>query len=248
MTKTKNFMSTDTIDSIVDLIVDDKKRIKENTLKYSNMSIEDAFADFYNTERTSKVVPQPIIVSVGSCLRAKLVNNSKKGAEFEALNVKGRLITKTDVSKYPNLANRIGDEFTVKIIEKNCDGYVVDMFAPIFDEWAASVKASDRPVTVENLKLMLGVTGAGGYIGKVNVNPLSEFTGNNIYVDAFIPGSQIVLNIESNFEKWNNTNVIACVDSISARLVINEVLVICFVEDYLTEYGNLMKADGYIVI
>ena len=75
MTKTKNFMSTDTIDSIVDLIVDDKKRIKENTLKYSNMSIEDAFADFYNTERTSKVVPQPIIVSVGSCLRAKLVNN-----------------------------------------------------------------------------------------------------------------------------------------------------------------------------
>ena len=248
MTKTKNFMSTDTIDSIVDLIVDDKKRIKENTLKYSNMSIEDAFADFYNTERTSKIVPQPIIVSVGSCLRAKLINNSKKGAEFEALNVKGRLITKTDVSKYPNLANRIGDEFTVKIIEKNRDGYVVDMFAPIFDEWAASVKASDRPVTVENLKLMLGVTGAGGYIGKVNINPLSEFTGKNIYVDAFIPGSQIVLNIESNFEKWNNANVIACVDSISTKPGTNEVSVICSVKKYLTELGNQVKANWYNIM
>lgn len=248
MAKTKKLKSTDVIESLVDLIVDDKKRIKENTQKYSNMSIEDAFADFYNTERTTKVVPQPTIVNVGSYLRAKLINSSKKGAEFEALNVKGHLSAKTDVSKYPNLANRIGDEFTVKIVEKNRDGYVVDMFAPIFDDWATSIKTSNIPVTVENLKLILGVTGAGGYTGKVNVTPLSEFTGKNIYVDAFIPGSQIVLNIESNFEKWNNANVITFVDNISTKPGTNEMSVICSVKKYLTELGNQVKANWYNIM
>jgi hypothetical protein len=42
----------------------------------------------------------------------------------------------------------------------------------------------------------------GGFIGKALVPAVSDFIGEPYYVDAFIPGSQIVLNIESDFSRW----------------------------------------------
>lgn len=245
MAKTKKLKSTDidAIESIVDLIVDDAQRIKENTQKYRNMSIAEAFADFYNMSVNTDITENEVKpVSIGDYLIGTLIMNTKNNTIFESSSAKGRLVSRIDLSKYPFV--KLGSSFRVKVIDKCKDGFVVDPFAPIFEEWLDHNIKAKVPVQVEGLKSVNN----RGYVCKVNVAPLTQLVGKKVMVDAFIPGSQIVLNIERNFERWNGSTVTALIDSYVQRPYTNDMSVVCSVKSYLEQRGNAVKVEWFKVM
>lgn len=218
--------------------LEDSARIKANTMRYRDMSIEDAFNDFYGKKTCSCVAEPPISVNINDYVKARIVAITKRTTEFEAVNVKGRLISKVDLSRTPDIDT--SREYTVKIVERTKDGWIVDPWAPMFDAWIDENLKTRTPVTVTNLKLV-----QGGYTARVRVDSLSTLTSSDVYVDAFIPGSQIVLNIERNFAKWNGATVTAFIDGYTRKPQSNEMCVICSVKKYLQSIGDMTKIEWF---
>ncbi len=229
--------------------LEDSQRIKANTKKYKDFSISDAFADYYglNVSYTETVEAAAIALNLNDVVTARLVAINNKEAIFEAVNIKERMTSKVSLNKYPSLIKRVGDEFQVKIIAKSSkkSECQVDMFAPIFERWIDEIILNQTEIPVVNLELMMGRYGSGGYNGKINVEPLSELAGVPVYVDAFIPGSQIVLNIEHDFNKWVGKTVTALIDKVSTKPNRQEISVICSVKKYLNSLGDQSKVAWY---
>jgi ribosomal protein S1 len=96
---------------------------------------------------------------------------------------------------------------------------------------------TDKSVEVTDLHWV-----PGGFIGKVEIPQLTEFTGQRHTVDAFIPGSQIVLNIERDFDKWTGKTVRAFVtNQNSSNKTSGTKSIVCSVKKYLENKGNIFK-------
>jgi len=224
--------------------LNDLERIKQNSQKYANVEISEAFADYYGLKFSNTLfVEEPIRVSLNDIVTARIVGITEKEVLLESPFVKGRLSAKINTSKAANLATRIGTNVDVKIVAKSRDGYTVDMLAPAFDYWANNIKG--KAIEVRDLKLLVGRSGSGGYSGKIYIDELSEQTGVDTYVDAFIPGSQIVLNIERDFNRWVGKDVKAFVDVVSTKPNSNELSVICSVKKYLKYIGEQNLVEMY---
>jgi ribosomal protein S1 len=64
-------------------------------------------------------------------------------------------------------------------------------------------------------------------------------------MQAFIPGSQIALNIESDFEKWDGKDVDAFITNLSVRPGTTDTTVACSAKEYLRFKGNLRAIEMF---
>jgi ribosomal protein S1 len=143
-------------------------------------------------------------------------------------------------------------EIDVKVvsIDKIRQSITIDVLQPLFENWINSIVAdktiqynvkAPKVVSVSDLKLS-----NGGFIGKALVPAVSDFIGEPYYVDAFIPGSQIVLNIESDFSRWNGATVDTFVAGYTTRPgSVNQMSLICSRKSLLNFAGNLTKIELY---
>ena len=143
-------------------------------------------------------------------------------------------------------------EIDVKVvaIDKLRQTITIDVLQPLFENWINSIMEdktiqynvkAPKIVSVSNLRL-----GNGGFIGKAEIPAISEFIGEPYYVDAFIPGSQIVLNIENDFERWNGATVDTFVAGYTTRPdSVNQMSLICSRKALLNFSGNLTKIELY---
>jgi ribosomal protein S1 len=78
-----------------------------------------------------------------------------------------------------------------------------------------------------------------GYIGNIRIDNVSDFCGKDMYMQAFIPGSQITLNIESDFEKWDGKDVDTFITNLAVRPGTTDITIACSAKEYLRFLGNI---------
>ncbi len=197
----------------------ESQRIKANTAEAKDLTITEAFSKLLgveisvNKDLQTKVDCVPPELKVGDEIDMMIKNVSKDGVEFECINLKQTISSSVNLWKYQNFKRFTPkDTITVRVVKSTPQQIVVDPISHMLDEYLGPIIADPtiqnimegdvKPITVKNLKLT-----RGGFLGQAVIPNISSWVGEDYTIDAFIPGSQIVLNIEDNFEKWNGKTV-----------------------------------------
>jgi ribosomal protein S1 len=227
----------------------DRERIKFMSNHYKNVSIVEAFENEYNFK--SKVDVNNIVndtpqeLHVGQIVPMKISSISKNGVVFDNVAFKQNVMSGVNLYKYEKFRHFLPiDPINVKVTSVQKDRVMVDPLTPMLDNWMNNIlndtniqKNLKQPQTikVKNLKLT-----RGGFMGKAVIPTVSSFVGDEYTIDAFIPGSQIVLNIENDFEKWNGKTVDAFVTNyMNKPNDPSQMSLICSAKEYLKFLGDV---------
>lgn len=232
----------------------DKERIRFNTDRFAGVCVEEAFLG-KKFKGTPAVVPHEL--KVGELFDVEVAAISKSGVVFKSVPTKQDVVCKTNLTKYRN-CNPFNKIIKAKVIEVNKRNVVVDILQPIFDEWICGIlsnPASQNVVTKDESGLIIAQPETikvrdlqllkKGFVGKVAVPTLSEFLGEPFIIEAFIPGSHIVLNIENDFSKWVGKDVDAFVLNYIPQSGPTQVSLVCSRKKLLTFRGNVNLIEMY---
>lgn len=218
-------------------------RIKANTAKYADKSIPEIFGVSvqvddvarYDTLRELKV-GDSIMVTVQSITDSNVI--------FTTVATKQMIQSSVNLKKYSKLKLITPFKATAVVTKADRQTASIDIIRPVYDNWLKEVlKEPEKQrhmqdplyITVKNLQLT-----RGGFLGQAVIPIVSEFVGQEYTVDAFIPGSQIVLNIEENFDKWNGQSVEAFVTNYMQKPGSkNEMSLVCSRKELLKFYGDM---------
>lgn len=240
-------------------IASDVERIKRNTEKYKNMDIREAFQDAYGIKikksRKKDANQMYYDVQPGDVIPLKITHIDKKSVTFDQSLFKEVIVSAVNLYQYKRFKKNTPKEtINCKVISKADNKIVVDPLAPMFDEWLNEKLSNisnqynlkkDCSVEVRNLNLI-----RGGFSGDIRVDNVSDFCGQDIMLKAFIPGSQIVLNIESDFERWNGKSVRAFVTNYMKSTTMtgpskDRMSLICSAKEYLKFLGDKTKMEFF---
>lgn len=230
----------------------DKERIKFLSRKYKDVSICEAFASEYKISIQplhEQVDITPTEPRIGDVLNVHIASVDKNRVVFDTMNLKNELISKVNLYKYSIFRSFIPTDY-VKVLVTNIDKQriYVDPIAPLVDSWMSrhigdklyqkQIK-NPRPVRVKNLQLT-----NGGFLGEAVISDVSNFLHEEYTVPAFIPGSQIVLNIAENFEAYNGKEVDAFVVNYMKKPN-GDISVVCSVKEYLKFQGECTMMEMF---
>ena len=226
----------------------EKERIRAYSKRYANMSISEAMCGI--KEETINIPQLPVTPVVNGIYKARITKHGDY-VSVHGLSAKEQVICRNNLKRYTNM-EMTDREIDVKVvaIDKLRQTITIDVLQPLFENWINSIMEdktiqynvkAPKVVSVSNLRL-----GNGGFIGKAEIQAISELIGEPYYVDAFIPGSQIVLNIENDFNRWNGATVDTFVAGYTTRPdSVNQMSLICSRKALLNFSGNLTKIELY---
>ena len=226
----------------------EKERIRVYSKRYANVSISEAMCGI--KEETINIPQLPVTPVVNGICKARITKHGNY-VSVHGLSAKEQVICRNNLKRYTNM-EMTDREIDVKVvaIDKLRQTITIDVLQPLFENWINSIMEdktiqynvkAPKIVSVSNLRL-----GNGGFIGKAEIPAISEFIGEPYYVDAFIPGSQIVLNIENDFERWNGATVDTFVAGYTTHPdSVNQMSLICSRKALLNFSGNLTKIELY---
>ena len=233
----------------------DRERIKRNSIRYAGLDWSEVFSQHYGIKLHKVKESEGAYSDVrpGDIIELRLVEVNKKVAIFENGMFKENIVSAVNLFQYERFKTgkwRKNMNVRCKVTDKEQDKITVDPIAPLFDEWIAdkmsTLKAQyhlheDRYTEVRNLRLI----NKAGYEGDVRVDPVSDFCGQDVCIKAFIPGSQIVLNIEREFERWEGHTVRAFITNYINRKDsgADRISLICSAKEYLKFLGDKNKID-----
>jgi len=224
------------------------ERIKANSRRYAKMPIAEAMCGI--KELTVEEPALPVTPQIGTIFNAQLTKHGNM-VSITGISTKETVICRNNLKRFTNMevTNR---EVQAKVvaIDKVRQTVTIDVLQPMFENWVNAITAdktiqynvkNPQTVTVHDLKL-----GNGGFVGKAEVPVISELIGEPYFIDAFIPGSQIVLNIENDFARWNGQTVETFVAGYTTRPgSVNQMSLICSRKALLNFAGNLTKIELY---
>ena len=248
----------------------DSKRIKAYSKKFKDMSIAEAFSNRYNLDLPNDIMTNTMIndvpceLSVGSIINVKILSVSKNKVIFDGGNLKANLQSNVNLYKYDFFKNYTPN-YSIKalVTDVQKDRATIDPIKPMINDWINPIlkepkiqkqvldirdhdadkrvlMGSATPIKVKNLQLT-----RGGFMGKAVIPNVSKFVGEDYTIDAFIPGSQIVLNITDNFEKFIGCDVDAFVLNYIQKSgtvkpgSAKEISLICSTKEYLKYLGEI---------
>ena len=226
----------------------EKERIRAYSKRYANTPISEAMCGI--KEETINIPQLPVTPVVNGIYKARITKHGDY-VSVHGLSAKEQVICRNNLKRYTNM-EMTDREIDVKVIaiDKLRQTITIDVLQPLFENWINSIMEdktiqynvkAPKVVSVSNLRL-----GNGGFIGKAEIQAISEFIGEPYYVDAFIPGSQIVLNIENDFNRWNGATVDTFVAGYTTRPdSVNQMSLICSRKALLNFSGNLTKIELY---
>lgn len=226
----------------------ERDRIKAYTKRYKETSVPEAMCGIKEEEIA---IPEiPVTPSLGSVYKARLTKQGKV-ISISGISAKEQIICRNNLARYTKM-EVVDREIDAKVvaIDKGRQTITIDVLQPLFENWVNRI-LTDKTVQyntknpeitmVHDLKLS-----NGGFLGKAEIPVISEFVGEPYFVDAFIPGSQIVLNIENDFEQWNGATVETFVASYTTKPgSVNQMSLICSRKALLNFIGNLNKIEFY---
>lgn len=223
----------------------DYQRIKAVSEKYRDFPIEDAMSKFYGTSISacnSETINQvPVDPSIGQIINFKIQSVSKDGVIFEGANVKKTVVSGVNLWKYKKFRQFIPSQpIQCRVTNVTNDKVTVDPIEPMLSDWLMSILKSPRSqyeisnphsLRIKNLQLT-----KGGFMGRAVIPEISEFLGEDYEIDAFVPGSQIVLNITNDFEQFIGTDI----DAFAINVIYKQgnPSLICSRKEYLKFKGD----------
>lgn len=224
------------------------KAVKMRTMAYANLSIVDAFNKVYGTnvngDLATKANQTPTELSVGQMIPLCIASITKFGTTFDSSVTKQTIETRNNFYHYEKMREHTPTEaLEARVTDVNANRVMVDLFGPMVEKELNSITAEPwrqnivngevQSVLVKNLHMV-----RGGFKGQVVLNGISSFLGDDYELDAFIPGSQICLNIADNFEQYEGQTVRAMILS-SSTGPNGKRSVVCSVKRLLQHIGNM---------
>ena len=217
-------------------------RIKAYSKRFENKSITESFEEVYGIKLSGsqdKANDVPREYRVGDVVKTRLKSVMKNNVEFEDVNYKGTVNCSINLHKYHKLRGGSPEWINAVITDVKKDRITLDPIKPMTEEWInntisnptlQNVLGAPKTIKVKNLQLV-----EGGFLGKAVIPATSDFVGEDYVVDAFIPGSQIVLNITDDFTQFIGKDVDAFVLNYIQKGT--GMSLICSVKAYLTFLG-----------
>lgn len=229
------------------------KTISQNSRLYKNLNLEESFAAAYG--KTMKKGTLSALknqsgqhecksLKPGDIVSLRILDVNKKGVVFEQNEYKETLISTINLYQYPTFRNFIPKEpVKCKVMTVDHSKVYVDPFQPLIEDFIKSVQETIKTQANVKKPIVTKVTGLrhmnSGYIGNIRIPSISDMCGKDVYMQAFVPGSQITLNIESDFEKWDGKDIDAFITNLSVRPGTTNVTIACSAKEYLRFLGNL---------
>lgn len=192
----------------------DKERIRYMKDNYGHLSLAEQFAVFYgeevsNTVKKNKRINNPVNIEVGGSYKGVVTEISKNGIVFDVTGVKEEVISKENFSDcmdaVQNYLLNHENELLFTVTEKKDNKYYVSVLEGYYRSWQKQIEKAIEQRAAINVHIDSLVR--GGYMCHTDIWPISELTGKTYTSAVFIPGSNIVLNIENDFERWLDKDV-----------------------------------------
>lgn len=199
-------------ESIFDGYSKESKRIRSLSAKYKNDSIADAFAQEYGLKIDTKEAHSldVVVLELGKVYSGTVKEITKRGITFEIPGLKDEIVCKENLSNSIEaiqtylLSHNNTLYFEVREIGKG--KVIVSVLNAYYKIWFDDIKSCIKQH--QGISVHIDSVIRGGYICHTVIWPLYELTQQEYTAMAFIPGSQIVLNIEKDFERWIGEDVI----------------------------------------
>ena len=199
----------------IDWDCDDKKRIKENTKKYADETILNAFlieAGRKPLAKTSAKARRGDMslgnLTIGQDVELTLGYDPARNI-FEVQDSYKSPIVLSDKDRLdPDCAKGKKKELKAHfIVAKVSDDEVVvsrsEWIERHFRQQCAAVLSHEG--MAEYVFHIESIVGNGGYTGSISIN--DDLLERPVKIKGFLPGSHIALNIERDFEKWLDTDI-----------------------------------------
>lgn len=233
----------------------ERERIKRNSEIFNNVDCSKAFSLLYGIKikKVKETDAAYSEVKPGDLIELRLLDVNKKTSIFDTGAFKENIVSAVNLFQYAKFKYgkwRKNMKVLCKVTAKDADKITVDPLAPLFDKWIKERLENipnqyhmkqDRSIKVSNLRLINNA----GFQGDVRVDPVSDFCGQDVCIKAFIPGSQIVLNIERDFPRWEGQTVNAFITNYIERKDArgDRMSLICSAKEYLKFQGDKNKID-----
>ena len=192
----------------------DIERIKYMKENYGHLSLVDQFAVFYGDEvskdlKKNKRINNPVNIAIGGCYKGYVESISRNGIVFSVPGFKEDIISKEDFSDcmdhVKNYLLNHNNELLFYVREKKNNKWYVSVLEGYYKAWQKQIEKAIEQRASINVHINSLVK--GGYMCQTDIWTISELTGKQYTSAVFIPGSNIVLNIETDFEKWLGQDV-----------------------------------------
>lgn len=188
----------------------DKERIKYmKTSAYKDMDLAESFATYYGvaiSKETKKNDSVNVVttIEVGNIYLGTVKSFGKNELTFSIPGVKEELVAMDNFNSCIDEVNNYllthDNTMLFEVREHRQNKYMVSVAQGNYRYWMAQL---DRCINKEvPINVHIDTLVRGGFMGHTNIDQMCEITGKEYTNSVFIPGSQIVLNIESDFEKW----------------------------------------------
>ena len=201
------------------VFTNEKDRIRYMSDTYGQMGIGESFKKFYEIEGELEYDKSPVNdvpeIEIGQCYIADVKEINKHHILFDLPGVKEELVCKENFNGcMENVQNYLLTHdnkliFEVRGYERG--KYIVSVLNGMYRLWKHGIEkamTTKTPIEVHIDSLTLNQSGKGGYLCHTTISTLKELTGREYTHSVFIPGSAIVLNIESDFNKWIDEDVL----------------------------------------
>jgi ribosomal protein S1 len=185
----------------------ERERLAYMKKAYKNMSIAESFAKFYGIElngTSNKEVNNVTTIECGQCYWGTVNSISKNGITFLIPGVKEELVSKENFSDcmdhVQNYLLNHDNKLRFEVREKKHGVYYVSVINGYYKLWVENVERMAKKF--EPIDVHIDSLTKGGYLCHTVITTLKELTGKDFTSSVFIPGSNIVLNIERDFERW----------------------------------------------
>ena len=211
---TKTLIIAADLEDIFNDFKSDKERIKYMNENYGGMDLAKSFEIFYGMKvssaaKKSKTINTITNIIVGNVYEGTVASFNHRGITFEIPGVKEEIVSKETFSdcfdEVQNYLMNHNGKLMFEVREKRNGKYYVSVINAYYRIWQQLIErciASETPINVHIDDLV-----RGGYLCHTDIWPINELTGKNYTSSVFIPGSLIVLNIESDFNKWIGKDV-----------------------------------------
>lgn len=192
-----------------------QNKIKVLSKEYKDLTLQQAFAVYYGYETPGEVDRKEIImtlpktIKVGETYCGELDEVSPRYITFKLPGIKEEIVCKENFNdclvNIQNYTLTHDNKLLFEVRQKVDNKYIVSISQAYYKKWQKSI---NKAIKDENgITVHIDTLVHGGFVCHTPINDLVELTGRNYTHTVFIPGSQIVLNIEHDFEQWIDQDV-----------------------------------------
>ena len=194
----------------------ERERLRYMKDKYSKFDIAKAFSLYYNENVNVKNISNENVFNVTTLEIGKVVEATVKDwngdgtLAFYVPGVKEEIVT-NERFEHSNLhfqqyLNSHENKLFIELRETKRGRLIVSVLNAYYKLWRKSIERAIK--REDGMHVHINSLTKGGYLCSTPIWQLQNLTGENYTVCCFIPGSQIIMSVETDFDKWVGQDVV----------------------------------------